>query len=979
MSKQKRSLGRALRRKLAAALVTAVAMTSIFPSYAFAASADNLRYYWYIADEDEGTWDDEEELATASDAEYATWSNAVLTAMDSFNSEVTFVDSKGNELKWDGDQSEMNPSDFLSVPQDNKNFPYLSQQKGRTREDIGFAERGYVEHEYFLKGQANLYDVKDKKLAMKGESATPSNAAPNNAEEYINRIIVFKPEDVSDFNGVVFVDILNASSKTDIASLWRQSYDYIMESGYAYVGITSKDVTAASLKTFNKDRYGVLDWGSDNGLFWDMLGQLGTLIKAEDSPILYGEETGSVNSYVFGSSQSGWYVNTFVNNFGLANFMVDDAADLETQDDYESAVANADHIFDGYLNFVGGMMDTAICNKQSDGTRMFAPVKATDVPFILLVGENDYNPGPVRQDSNAPDNMYRHYVIAGGPHSDIIFPADPTDELQMRTGRDTREYAAFKGDHTVTDFNITVFINAALENLHNWSSDGAPAPRGPSKDEINGKMAGMAFAPVRDQFGNMDSGIISPQISVPVAAYYGGANGAWSDKHGSMVYLSDEIIEELYGDRETYLGMYEEALNFMIGEGWILNSDYDTMMAIAESEPIFGAPGRDAEAVEASMEQIPWMEELDVKEDHAGLIQYKDSTFLVRGDANIYTSLNAASVVRMRQTTTPYVNFMRMAVPDNFSGEVVIDLILDSQEATKDIVKLMRQGKAYVGITATPKTAQELGGSWKKEVNANTRQDEFGLLWDIISQTVTSLKYSDELNNPDTHQDLMIQLGMDSDERNIVYTYDMKFSSYDCYSVTPYEMDEAEELPLHGSNIDPAAKDEPDEPDEPDKPDEPDEPDEPDKPDEPDEPDEPDTPVHSGGGGGGGSYSGSASSAGVKGTWSQNAEGRWTFVQADGTAPASCWLLINWNGKDNWYYFNADGTMAAGWICLDGIWYYLHAESDADQGSMYVGWHLIGDKWYYFHDVSDGTRGRMLADTTTPDGYKVGADGVWIQ
>ena len=36
-------------------------------------------------------------------------------------------------------------------------------------------------------------------------------------------------------------------------------------------------------------------------------------------------------------------------------------------------------------------------------------------------------------------------------------------------------------------------------------------------------MNGMAFAPERDEFGNMTSGIISPQISVPVASYYGGA------------------------------------------------------------------------------------------------------------------------------------------------------------------------------------------------------------------------------------------------------------------------------------------------------------------------------------------------------------------------------------------------------------------------------------------------------------------------
>ncbi|MFT8348694.1 hypothetical protein [Clostridium saccharoperbutylacetonicum] len=39
-----------------------------------------------------------------------------------------------------------------------------------------------------------------------------------------------------------------------------------------------------------------------------------------------------------------------------------------------------------------------------------------------------------------------------------------------------------------------------------------------------------------------------------------------------------------------------------------------------------------------------------------------------------------------------------------------------------------------------------------------------------------------------------------------------------------------------------------------------------------------------------------------------------------------------------------------------------------------AGWNLVSSKWYYFN--KDLT---MLVNTTTPDGYKIGADGVWIQ
>lgn len=41
---------------------------------------------------------------------------------------------------------------------------------------------------------------------------------------------------------------------------------------------------------------------------------------------------------------------------------------------------------------------------------------------------------------------------------------------------------------------------------------------------------------------------------------------------------------------------------------------------------------------------------------------------------------------------------------------------------------------------------------------------------------------------------------------------------------------------------------------------------------------------------------------------------------------------------------------------------------------MVTGWRLISGAWYYF--AQDGI---MLVDCVTPDGYKVGTDGKWIQ
>lgn len=56
---------------------------------------------------------------------------------------------------------------------------------------------------------------------------------------------------------------------------------------------------------------------------------------------------------------------------------------------------------------------------------------------------------------------------------------------------------------------------------------------------------------------------------------------------------------------------------------------------------------------------------------------------------------------------------------------------------------------------------------------------------------------------------------------------------------------------------------------------------------------------------------------------------------------------VNYGGSD-WYYKQADMSVAKGWKQIDG-------------------------KWYYFY--SDG----KMASNTIVDGYKIGADGVWVQ
>ena len=86
------------------------------------------------------------------------------------------------------------------------------------------------------------------------------------------------------------------------------------------------------------------------------------------------------------------------------------------------------------------------------------------------------------------------------------------------------------------------------------------------------------------------------------------------------------------------------------------------------------------------------------------------------------------------------------------------------------------------------------------------------------------------------------------------------------------------------------------------------------------------------------------------GSWKRNQVG-WWYEYSNGTYPSNGWLKIN----NLWYCFDASGYMRTGWI-------------QAGDG-----------KWYYCDPREGGTQGAMLTNTTTPDGYRVDANGVWIQ
>ncbi len=99
------------------------------------------------------------------------------------------------------------------------------------------------------------------------------------------------------------------------------------------------------------------------------------------------------------------------------------------------------------------------------------------------------------------------------------------------------------------------------------------------------------------------------------------------------------------------------------------------------------------------------------------------------------------------------------------------------------------------------------------------------------------------------------------------------------------------------------------------------------------------------------------------GEWKQDDAG-WWFHKTDGSYPKKEWLLNN----GFWYWFDEAGYMVSGWVLYNNSWYYLKLS-----GAMATGWVEYNGNWYYLN-----TSGAMVVNTTTPDGYLVDANGVWI-
>ena len=70
------------------------------------------------------------------------------------------------------------------------------------------------------------------------------------------------------------------------------------------------------------------------------------------------------------------------------------------------------------------------------------------------------------------------------------------------------------------------------------------------------------------------------------------------------------------------------------------------------------------------------------------------------------------------------------------------------------------------------------------------------------------------------------------------------------------------------------------------------------------------------------------------------------------------------------YHFNSDSQMVRGWNQIDGVWYFFRNSG----GLAKTRWVETNGMWYYVDD-----NGSLFTGGTTPDGFKVDENGVWVR
>lgn len=422
---------------------------------------------------------------------------------------------------------------------------------------------GYVENEYFIKGEASRYRISDPmRNAQQIDSGNP----------YVTRVLVRRPTDPARFNGTVVVEWLNVTLDQDVDFVFGATRELLVREGYAWIGVSAQRNGIAAMKKWNPERYNALSVAASNidpadgsavdpanplimavggdVLAWDIFSQVGRLAAASNRELMGGLQ---VKRLVAASeSQSTLKVSTYYNS-----------------------IQPLHHVYDGFLFYDRtGLLRTDIDAKSiAIGTEIFTALM-----------------GHAPQDDT---DHQRWWEINGASHFSL-------DEVQHYVDPFIKRDAAFRavdgsalslseitnnnGPCTPSPIYSRVpngdILKAALKSLNAWISGGAAPATAPRfvVDDQNPPQY------VRDAHGQILGGIRTAAQDAPIATNAGIGHGKWfCGPSGNHVDFTQAQLCERYGSHAAYVGRVRAIANANVRDRILLPEEAKKTVDEAEA------------------------------------------------------------------------------------------------------------------------------------------------------------------------------------------------------------------------------------------------------------------------------------------------------------------------------------------------------------------------------------------------------------
>ena len=435
--------------------------------------------------------------------------------------------------------------------------------------DLG--KLGYVEEEYLVSGDANVYEYVDD------AAESPDVQVVNPQVPYTTRILVRRPEKPRQFNGTLFLEILNPTAGWDGDPIWNNAFNYIPRSGAAWVGVSSKPVAVDFLRDSwgsppfalrNNSRYASLSMPFF-GQVWDILAQIGTLLKAAGDPNNPMAEFDVRRIILVGYSQSVAYQITFANSFHERTRLPDGSPVV---DGYYVAAGGSSAKIVNLLNAVPGPFGVQEGLALGDARNLLmvnAPVVRFQTQTEVVSPAFGFTFTVRQTESDFP--LVRTYEMAGGAHVDVATGAVGGVALNRDLG--FPPFGAGCG-LPINPINIGLVQSALLEVTDQWVR-GADFP--PPSRLFNLDLSTVP-AIVVDDDGNAVGGVRPPTIEVPLGRYVGNnTGGGFCFLFGGFDAFSDAEVASRYGSHGQYVRRVSQEATRAVGERFLLQPDARTL------------------------------------------------------------------------------------------------------------------------------------------------------------------------------------------------------------------------------------------------------------------------------------------------------------------------------------------------------------------------------------------------------------------